>query len=110
MNGPVTEINVDEYRTQFHDQSDSEYLLLDVREVEEFAVGRIPGAINIPLSELEARLAEVEKDKPIVLVCRTGGRSAMAAQFMAFHGYKDLFNVNGGTLGWAQRKLPLDKD
>jgi rhodanese-related sulfurtransferase len=103
-----TDITVDEYLGQFANGV-TEYQLIDVREPDEFAEGRLPGAVNIPLSELEGRFAEIGRDAPVVLVCARGGRSAMAAEYMAAQGYSALYNLEGGTLGYARAGHPLQK-
>jgi rhodanese-related sulfurtransferase len=72
--------------------------LIDVREPVEFAEGTLPGAINIPLGELPDRLAELDQNRRVVLLCRSGGRSANAAQFLATSGFEDVVNLEGGLL------------
>lgn len=104
------EIDIAAYRRQFADDDRTPYLLLDVREVDEYQAGHLPGAINIPLSLLQMRVDEVGKDKPIVLVCNSGGRSAMAAEYLARRGYGDLYNLIDGTMGWSQQGLPLENE
>lgn len=74
--------------------------LIDVREVDEVAAGHIPGIVNIPLSLLEFRMHELEKNTPYVMVCRSGGRSGQATKFLTSHGY-DVTNMTGGMLDWA---------
>jgi rhodanese-related sulfurtransferase len=86
-------------------------LLVDVRGPEEFASppGHLPGAINIPLPELAARLAEViAQPRPVVLVCKTDRRSAKAAETLLMAGVAEVAVLRGGTDGWHQRGLPLD--
>jgi rhodanese-related sulfurtransferase len=73
--------------------------IIDVREAEEVKAGKIPGAINIPLGLLEFRMHELDKSKEYVMVCRSGGRSAMAANFLESHGYK-VINMPGGMMEW----------
>ena len=90
---------------RLHEQGVS---FVDVREVEEFAQARIPGATLIPLSELDRRLAEIPPDRPVVLYCRSGNRSAQAAAWLATQGYGKLMNLEGGIIGWYQQGLPLD--
>jgi rhodanese-related sulfurtransferase len=104
---PFTDITVEEYDGHFV-QERADYHLIDVREVQEFQQGHLPGAVNLPLSELQMRFNEVQRDKPIVLVCRSGGRSAMAAEFFAALGYTDLYNIAGGTMDWARKGLPIE--
>jgi rhodanese-related sulfurtransferase len=72
--------------------------LVDVREPNEFAAGRIPGAINLPLSRFDP--AELPSGKPIVLVCQAGGRSAKALRAAVSAGVKDIRHYPGGTGGW----------
>jgi rhodanese-related sulfurtransferase len=73
--------------------------IIDVREVEEVAAGKIPGAVNIPLGLLEFRMHELDKAKEYIVVCRSGGRSARAAQFLESHGF-NVINMTGGMLDW----------
>ena len=65
-------------------------LLLDVRTAGEFAEGHVEGALNIPLQELAARLLEIEKGREVVVYCRSGGRSAVAAQMLRGRGHAVL--------------------
>lgn len=73
--------------------------LIDVREVAEVQEGHIPGIINIPLSLLEFRMNELDKSTPYIIVCRSGGRSGKATDFLSSHGY-DVANMTGGMLDW----------
>jgi len=72
--------------------------LIDVRQPDEVAGGTLPGAVNIPLDQLEDRVGEVDPDRRVVLLCRSGNRSGTAAQFLASQGYGDLVNLAGGML------------
>ena len=76
--------------------------ILDVREPEEFtgALGHIKTAMLIPLGELVERTGELAKDRPIVAVCRAGGRSAQATNILQKAGFKDVANLTGGMLRW----------
>ena len=73
--------------------------LIDVREVEELQEGHVQGIINIPLGLLEFRLHELDKNKPYIIICRSGGRSGQATQFLTSYGY-DTTNMVGGMLAW----------
>jgi len=73
--------------------------LIDVREVDEVKEGKIPGAIHIPLGLLEARMHELDKQVEYTIVCRSGGRSGKATQFLEYQGYK-VVNMVGGMLAW----------
>lgn len=75
--------------------------LVDVRETDEFAEARVPGAVSIPLSEFVARVDEVPADGTVYVICAAGGRSAQAAQYLEARGV-DAVNVAGGTMAWLQ--------
>lgn len=76
--------------------------VIDIRQPEELQeVPPIPSAVNIPLSQLMARLAELPKDKPIILVCASGARSGLAQKFLAAKGY-DCKGLQGGMMAWSQ--------
>ncbi|KAF6510314.1 Rhodanese-like domain protein [Geobacillus stearothermophilus] len=73
--------------------------IIDVREPEEVAAGKIPGAVNIPLGLIEFRMHELDKNEEYILVCRSGGRSGRAAEFLDSRGYR-VINMTGGMLAW----------
>lgn len=73
--------------------------IIDVREPEEVAAGKIPGAVNIPLGLIEFRMHELDKNEKYILVCRSGGRSGRAAEFLDSRGYR-VVNMTGGMLAW----------
>lgn len=89
-----------------HQQVDAGTLLLDVREPYEFARGRARGAVNLPLSELQSRVGELDRDRPIAVICRSGNRSDLAAGFLRQVGL-DAVNVAGGMLAWQREALPM---
>jgi rhodanese-related sulfurtransferase len=79
--------------------------LLDIREPWEFALARIEGSINIPMSTLTARVDEVQAlqgEADLVLICHHGTRSNYCAQFLAQRGLSDLINLRGGIDAWSQ--------
>jgi rhodanese-related sulfurtransferase len=80
--------------------------LIDVRETEEYAAGRIAGGRLIELAELSARAGEIDRDVPVVFYCRSGARSAMATDAFRAAGY-DAHNMAGGLQAWHGRGLPL---
>jgi rhodanese-related sulfurtransferase len=82
-------------------------LLLDVREHEEWEHGRAPGAVHVPMSEL--RSDSVPRDRPVLVICRVGGRSAAVADALVGLGY-DAVNVAGGMQAWASAGLPVVGD
>lgn len=77
--------------------------LVDVREVDEVAQGTLPEAIHIPLGDLPTRVGELDSTKPTLLLCRSGGRSGQAAEFLVQNGFEDVTNLVGGMLAWADR-------
>ena len=83
----------------------TEAVLLDVREAGELAEGRIAGSTHIPLGQLPARALELDRSRPVITVCRSGGRSSRAAQFLAGQGY-DVANLDGGMTRWLAEGRP----
>lgn len=73
--------------------------LIDVREDDEVAQGKVPGVQHIPLGEVPARLDELDKNKQYIMICRSGGRSGNACNFLQEQGY-DVMNMTGGMLDW----------
>jgi len=85
-------------------------LIVDVRTREEFARGAFPGAVNIPLDELEFRIDEIgAKDKKIILYCASGSRSAHAAKFLGSCGFKNLENGGGLSRMMSRKGIVNDK-
>jgi rhodanese-related sulfurtransferase len=80
--------------------------LIDVREDYEWEEGRIPGSRHVELSAVGAAAGTIDRDSPVVFVCRVGGRSTMAAQAFRQAGY-DAYSLAGGVLAWAGRGLPF---
>lgn len=83
---------------EFYQEQNSKPIL-DVREVDEFQNGHIPGAINLPLSELAQTYHQLDKEQPYFVICRSGARSANASEFLGNQGY-DVTNVMGGMSAW----------
>ncbi|KKB52872.1 hypothetical protein HMPREF1212_01029 [Parabacteroides sp. HGS0025] len=79
----------------------SETILVDVRTADEYSLGSIPGAINIPVDELRSRLSELPKNRPIVVTCAVGLRGYLAYRILVQHGYKDVRNLSGGYKTWS---------
>lgn len=98
---------------EFHDvmEGKKDVQLVDVRTPEEFAEGHIENALNINVSETDF-ITEVEKldlDKPIYLYCRSGKRSAKAAEIMKEMGFKEIYDMEGGFLNWESQGLQAKK-
>jgi rhodanese-related sulfurtransferase len=81
-------------------------LLVDVRERDEFAAQRAAGAVLVPISEFVARHGELPRDRPLLVICQSGSRSASATMFLLQNGWTDVTNVDGGTQAWATAGLP----
>lgn len=76
--------------------------IIDVRTPGEYAGGHVPGALNIPHMSVMSRKGELASDKELVFICQLGQRSALACEFAAAAGFKELFNVEGGTEAWVK--------
>ncbi len=81
--------------------------IIDVREPSEYAAGRVPGARNMPLSHFDP--AALPQDKPIILICQAGGRSARALSACRAAGLADARHYKPGTGGWIAQGGPLEK-
>ncbi|HQV51911.1 MAG: rhodanese-like domain-containing protein [Flavobacteriales bacterium] len=86
--------------------------MIDVREKEEVAevAYDVENVINIPLSQLQARMSEVPKDKPLVIACQSGSRSEQASMILLENGYTDLVNMEGGMNAWQEKGLEVIAD
>ena len=89
-------------------KSGEQAFVLDVRAPEEFVTGHVPGAVNIPYDQVAARLAEVPKDKDVVLYCRSGRRAGMAAEVLAANGYARLKHLEGDMPAWIEKGRPVE--
>ncbi len=108
MNTFYQDISVDRLRAYMASRQEYEYVLVDVRQPDEYAQGHIPGAVLIPLGEVSERISELPVDKDVVLYCRSGKRSRAAALFIASRPYVagTLFNMTGGILAWNGQSQP----
>ena len=99
----VPEISVEDLKAKLDKKE--KFILLDVREQNEYDLAKIPGSRLIPLGTLPDRAKELDKSQPIVVHCRSGGRSAKAVQFLIGEGFKAV-NVEGGITAWSERIDP----
>ncbi len=88
---------------------DETVMLLDVREPDEWQRGHAPGARHIPMGEVPARMAELDPQARLFVVCHAGGRSQQVASYLARNGYQPA-NVTGGMLAWAEAGRPVVTD
>ena len=84
-------------------------LLVDVREQHEFDEVRAPGAVLMPMSSLATRIGELPGDRPLMIVCHTGGRSSAVTGFLTRSGRTDVVNVAGGMDAWERQGLPVKR-
>jgi rhodanese-related sulfurtransferase len=82
--------------------------LIDVRGPAEVARGMIPGARNIELGALPARIDELDPDAPLVLYCLSGARSAQGCAWLAQQGFRQLYHLQGGITAWMKAGLPVN--
>ncbi|WP_345751454.1 rhodanese-like domain-containing protein [Microbacterium rhizophilus] len=80
--------------------------LVDVREVHEYEAGHVPGAVNIPMSQLNERVGDLPAE-PFDVICELGGRSGRVVEALSARGY-EVTNVAGGTSAWREAGYPVD--
>jgi rhodanese-related sulfurtransferase len=80
--------------------------VLDVREAWELEISRLPGVCHIPMNDVPDRLAELDPGQPLVVMCRSGGRSLRVAQYLEQRGFARVSNLSGGILAWGERIDP----
>jgi len=95
----VPTVNVVDFSQEW--QGGDKPFLLDVREPNEYDTAKIEGSVLIPLGQLPGRLEEVPKDRPVVVHCLAGGRSAKAVEYLLNHGFTDVRNMEGGIRAWS---------
>lgn len=101
LNHTVMNVKTTEVKSLIAKHKNSNSLvLLDVREPDEFAGGHLPGAVLIPLGQLEQHISELPFDKTILIICRSGRRSRVAANTLIESGFEKVLNYQGGMLSW----------
>lgn len=101
----IKEMTPEQLKTILDSDKKGEYQLLDVRQPEEYKGGHIPGAVLIPLGEIETRHGELDRSKKIVTYCRGGSRSNAAAVELCRLGFSEIYHLEGGMLDWHYIKL-----
>ena len=81
--------------------------LLDVRTPQEFQQARLQGAVLIPVDQVEKRLGEIPRNKPVMVYCAVGSRSRPVADFLGQKGFRTLYHMSDGIVGWYRNGLPL---
>jgi rhodanese-related sulfurtransferase len=82
--------------------------LLDVRTLGEYVQKRIKGARLIPIDQVQRRINEIPKNRPIIVYCETGMRSAQVGRYLDSLGYQSVFNLSQGLMGWQVRGYPIE--
>jgi len=83
--------------------------VLDVRTPQENSQARLPGTVLIPISEFERRISEVPRNKTILVYCAVGSRSKPVAEYLSKNGYKNVYNMTDGIVGWYRNGFPLQR-
>ena len=89
-------------------KKDQSLFVLDVRSPEEFAAGHVPGAVNVPYDQVASRLAEIPTDKDVVIYCRSGRHTGLAAEVLEANGYTKLEHLQGDMQAWLQDGRPIE--
>jgi len=93
----VQEISV----AELAERLDASAVVVDVRQPDEYLGGHVPGAVLIPLNDVPERFGELPTDREVLVICRSGGRSYVASEFLVANGVRAV-NVAGGTLAWIE--------
>ncbi len=96
----IKEIDASELAKWVNDPNES-LRVIDVRQMQEIAAGTVPKAEPLPLHTLPARVHELARDQKLVVVCRSGARSAQACLFLQQNGFSNVYNLRGGMMGWV---------
>jgi len=87
---------------------DPSLFVLDVRTPQEYAAGHVPGAVNVPYDQVASHLAEIPKDKDVVIYCRSGRRTGLAAEVLEANGYTKLGHLQGDMEAWLKDGRPVE--
>ncbi len=108
----ITDVTVEKARELIQERSGkADFVVLDVRTPGEFAGGRLPGAVNLDIqaSDFETRLATLDRGKSYLVYCRTGNRSARAIQVMQRLGFRSVYHMSEGIVGWERKGFPVSR-
>jgi hydroxyacylglutathione hydrolase len=97
---------VDELKARIDERADLQ--IVDVRRAPEYTAGHVPGAINAPLAELAKGAERFDPNRPTAVVCASGYRSSAATSLLERRGFRELYNVVGGTNGWIKTGFPVE--
>ena len=98
----IPELSPTEFADRWPDYArGDDVVLLDVREHDEIAVAAVAGTLHIPMREVPGRLADLDTQKPLVVMCHSGGRSRRVAEYLLGQGFTTVFNLRGGIDAWS---------
>ena len=100
----IKEIDAPELAQWVNDEN-HKLRVIDVRQMQEIATGTVPSAEPLPLHTLPAKIHEFSMDEKLVIICRSGARSAQACLFLQQQGFSNVYNLRGGMMGWMQSGL-----
>jgi rhodanese-related sulfurtransferase len=103
MSQNTPEIDIDQLARSEEQQAN----VIDVRESGEYVAGHVPGATPVPMGQLPSRLGELDRSRPVYVVCASGNRSAAMTDLLVAHGF-DAYSVAGGTAAWARSGRPVE--
>tara|TARA_Y100000590_G_scaffold413560_1_gene509544 strand:- start:931 stop:1251 length:321 start_codon:yes stop_codon:yes gene_type:complete len=103
----IKEIEVRELNEKFNNKED--FTLLDVRNLQEVLFSKIKNSIHIPMNEIPERFDELDKNKEIIVQCKSGKRSAKVCEYLITQNFTNIKNLRGGILAWAQEIDPSIK-
>ena len=96
----IPEINVNDLNLKF--TNNENFILLDVRTDQEVFISKIQGSIHIPMNDVPLRLDELNKEKEIVVQCKSGKRSARVCEFLLNNNFSNVKNLKGGIIAWSE--------
>jgi len=101
----VKEIEPTDLKNKIDNKDD--FLLIDVREPSEIEISKIKESIHIPMAEIPNNIDQINSNKLVIVMCKSGGRSANVCKYLIQNGFQDIYNLNGGIIKWA---LEIDSD
>jgi len=108
FNNAIMEIDASELAQWVNDTTQC-LRVIDVRQMQEIAAGTVPRAEPLPLHTLPAKIHELPRDEKLVMVCRSGARSAQACLFLQQQGFSNVYNLRGGMMSWMQSGYPASQ-
>jgi len=100
----VNEISVEALKAEW--DAGRKPLVIDVREAWELEISHLDHVLHIPMGEITRRVGELDPDTPVIVMCRSGGRSMQVARFLESRGFRSVSNLTGGILAWGERLDP----